>query len=72
LFVFVYFFPFFSQEEQEAAPSNQTLTESDKTESEPLTVIEQPEITASQPTTNQAMKGIIMLQPRTQRRRVFF
>ncbi|KAM4580804.1 uncharacterized protein lmtk3 isoform 2-T2 [Odontesthes bonariensis] len=52
-----FFPPLFSQEEQEAAPSNQTLTESDKTESEPLTVIEQPEITASQPKTNQAMKA---------------
>ncbi|KAM4568177.1 uncharacterized protein lmtk3 isoform 2-T2 [Fundulus diaphanus] len=45
-----------SQEEQEAL-SQQPSTESETTESEPLTVIEQPEITASQPAANQAMKA---------------
>lgn len=48
---------FFSQEEQEASLTKQPLIESVKTEPEPLTVIEQPEITASQPAANQAMKG---------------
>ncbi|KAM6910301.1 uncharacterized protein lmtk3 isoform 2-T2 [Xenentodon cancila] len=46
-----------SHEEPDAAPHSQTFTESDNTDSEPLTVIEQPEITASQPTANQAMKA---------------
>ncbi|MEQ2264954.1 hypothetical protein XENORESO_000221, partial [Xenotaenia resolanae] len=46
-----------SQEEKEADFSQQPLIESDKTEPEPLTVIEQPEITASQPAANQAMKA---------------
>ncbi|KAM4736306.1 uncharacterized protein lmtk3 [Anableps anableps] len=46
-----------SQEEKEASLSQQPLTEPDKTEPEPLTVIEQPEITASQPAANQAMKA---------------
>ncbi|KAF7227136.1 uncharacterized protein lmtk3 [Nothobranchius furzeri] len=46
-----------SQEEQEAASSNQPLTQSDQTKSELLTVIEQPEITPSQPAANQAMKA---------------
>ncbi|XP_041844576.1 uncharacterized protein lmtk3 isoform X2 [Melanotaenia boesemani] len=46
-----------SQEEQEADPSDQLLTDSDKTKSEPLTVIEQPENTTTQPTANQAMKA---------------
>ncbi|XP_061572950.1 uncharacterized protein lmtk3 isoform X2 [Cololabis saira] len=46
-----------SQEDPDAAPNSQESTESDQTESEPLTVIEQPEITASQPTANQAMKA---------------
>ncbi|KAM9724223.1 uncharacterized protein lmtk3 isoform 2-T2 [Menidia menidia] len=46
-----------SQEEQEASSSDQALTEMNQTESEPFTVIEQPEITASQPTANLAMKA---------------
>nr|XP_008300607.1 PREDICTED: uncharacterized protein LOC103372685 [Stegastes partitus] len=45
-----------SDEAEDAATSNQ-LTESDDTKSEPLTVIEQPEVTAPQPTANQAMKA---------------
>ncbi|XP_015236717.1 PREDICTED: serine/threonine-protein kinase LMTK3 isoform X1 [Cyprinodon variegatus] len=45
------------EEEEEAAYSQQPQTESDKTEPEPLTVIEQPEIIASQPAANQAMKA---------------
>ncbi|XP_069551885.1 uncharacterized protein lmtk3 isoform X2 [Brachyistius frenatus] len=46
-----------SQEDQDAATSIQALTESDKTKSEPLTVIEQPEVTTPQPVVNQAMKA---------------
>ncbi|XP_043971873.1 uncharacterized protein lmtk3 isoform X1 [Gambusia affinis] len=46
-----------SQEEQEASLKQVPLIESDKTEPESLTVIEQPEITASQPAANQAMKA---------------
>ncbi|KAI3361088.1 hypothetical protein L3Q82_013287 [Scortum barcoo] len=46
-----------SQEEQESSSSVQTHTESDESKSEPLTVIEQPEVTTPQPTANQAMKA---------------
>ncbi|XP_049438500.1 uncharacterized protein lmtk3 isoform X2 [Epinephelus fuscoguttatus] len=46
-----------SQEEQESPPSIQPDTESDETKAEPLTVIEQPEVTTPQPTANQAMKA---------------
>lgn len=49
-----------SQEEQELAPSPQPHSESEETKTEPLTVIEQPEFTAPQPTANQAMKGIFI------------
>ncbi|XP_059195097.1 uncharacterized protein lmtk3 [Centropristis striata] len=44
-------------EEQESSPSVQPLTESDETKAEPLTVIEQPEVTTPQLTANQAMKA---------------
>lgn len=50
-----------SQEEQEGSSSIQPHTESDESKSEPLTVIEQPEVTTPQPTANQAMKGTFML-----------
>ncbi|KAJ4930633.1 hypothetical protein JOQ06_024942 [Pogonophryne albipinna] len=46
-----------SQEEQESSPSFQPHTESEETNAEPLTVIEQPEVTTPQPTANQAMKA---------------
>ncbi|XP_042346517.1 uncharacterized protein lmtk3 isoform X1 [Plectropomus leopardus] len=46
-----------SQEEQENIPSIQPHTESDETKAEPLTVIEQPEVTTPQQTANQAMKA---------------
>ncbi|XP_029959646.1 serine/threonine-protein kinase LMTK3-like [Salarias fasciatus] len=46
-----------SQDDQEAAPSTQALTESDETKSEPLTVIEPSEVSTPQPTANQAMKA---------------
>ncbi|KAM9353479.1 uncharacterized protein lmtk3 [Symphorus nematophorus] len=45
-----------SQEEQESSPSIQPHIESDETKTEPLTVIEQPEVTP-QLTANQAMKA---------------
>ncbi len=50
-----------SQEEQESSSSIQSRSESDESKSEPLTVIEQPEVTTPQPTANQAMKGTFML-----------
>lgn len=53
-----------SHKEQESSPSIQPQTEPDETKSEPLTVIEQPEVTSPQPTAttaNQAMKGTFML-----------
>ncbi|XP_051261439.1 uncharacterized protein lmtk3 isoform X2 [Dicentrarchus labrax] len=47
-----------SHEEQESSPSIQpSHTESDETKAEPLTVLEQPEVTTPQPTANQAMKA---------------
>ncbi|KAM3873218.1 LOW QUALITY PROTEIN: uncharacterized protein lmtk3 [Diretmus argenteus] len=46
-----------SQAEQESAPSPWPCSESDETTAEPLTVIEQPEVTSPQPTGNQAMKA---------------
>ncbi|XP_044064052.1 uncharacterized protein lmtk3 isoform X2 [Siniperca chuatsi] len=46
-----------SHEEQESSPSIQLHTESDETKAEPLTVIEQPEVTTPQPTVNLAMKA---------------
>lgn len=61
-FMCYYLFLYFSPEEQEATSSCQPLTEFDQTKSEPLTVIEQPEVTASQPAANQAMKGIVVLK----------
>ncbi|XP_023254479.1 uncharacterized protein LOC111648961 [Seriola lalandi dorsalis] len=45
-----------SLEDQELVPSIQPHIESDETKAEPLTVIEQPEVTP-QPTANQAMKA---------------
>nr|XP_046256120.1 uncharacterized protein lmtk3 [Scatophagus argus] len=46
-----------SHKEQETTPSIQPHTESDETKAEPLTVIEQPEVSTPQPTANQAMKA---------------
>ncbi|XP_031155294.1 uncharacterized protein si:dkey-40m6.8 isoform X1 [Sander lucioperca] len=46
-----------SEEEQESCPSIKSHTKSDETKAEPLTVIEQPEVTTPQPTANQAMKA---------------
>ncbi|KAM9852089.1 uncharacterized protein lmtk3 [Aulostomus maculatus] len=46
-----------SQAEQENVPDSEAHTVSDETKTEPLTVIEQPEVTTSQPTANQAMKA---------------
>ncbi|XP_031708798.1 uncharacterized protein lmtk3 isoform X2 [Anarrhichthys ocellatus] len=46
-----------SQEKHESSSSIQPHTESDETEAEPLTVIEQPEVPTPQPTANQAMKA---------------
>lgn len=52
-----------SHREQESCPIIEPQTESDESKSEPLTVIEQPELTSPQPTAataNQAMKGIFL------------
>ncbi|XP_076592778.1 uncharacterized protein lmtk3 isoform X1 [Chaetodon auriga] len=46
-----------SHKEQDSSPSLQPHTESDETKAEPLTVIEQPEVTTPQMTPNQAMKA---------------
>ncbi|CAJ1062388.1 uncharacterized protein LOC127366509 isoform X2 [Xyrichtys novacula] len=46
-----------SHKEQESSPTKQANAESDDTKAEPFTVIEQPEVTTPQPTTNQAMKA---------------
>nr|XP_043890369.1 uncharacterized protein lmtk3 isoform X1 [Solea senegalensis] len=46
-----------SQNEQESVPSDQSHIESDGDEAQPLTVIEQPEVTTPQPPANQAMKA---------------
>lgn len=54
------FFCCCSQEEQEVVSSIQPQIESDETKTEPLTVIEQPEV-PPQPTANQAMKGTCIL-----------
>lgn len=50
-----------SHEEYESSSSIEPHNESDETKSEPLTVIEQPEVTTPQLTANQAMKGTFML-----------
>lgn len=50
-----------SHEEYKSSPNIELHTESDETKSEPLTVIEQPEVTTPQLTANQAMKGTFML-----------
>lgn len=55
---------FCSHKEQESSLSAEPQRESDESKSEPLTVIEQPEVTSPQPTAttaNQAMKGTLML-----------
>ncbi|KAM7420929.1 hypothetical protein PAMA_015234 [Pampus argenteus] len=46
-----------SKAKKESVPSIQLHTESDETKTEPLTVIEQPEVTTPQPAANQAMKA---------------
>ncbi|XP_041708441.2 uncharacterized protein LOC121542901 isoform X1 [Coregonus clupeaformis] len=46
-----------SEEEPDPEPSSEPQSESDSTDSEPLTVIEQPEVTPLQPVANQAMKA---------------
>ncbi|XP_040022048.2 uncharacterized protein lmtk3 isoform X1 [Gasterosteus aculeatus] len=46
-----------SQEDHESSPGTQAPTDADETKAEPLTVIEQPEVTTPQPTANQAMKA---------------
>ncbi|XP_068179764.1 uncharacterized protein lmtk3 [Antennarius striatus] len=46
-----------SQEEQESCPNIQPHIEPDETKAEPLTVIEQPEVTTHQPAANQEMKA---------------
>lgn len=50
-----------SQEKLESLTSStEPHTESEETHTEPLAVIEQSEITATQPKANQAMKGKVM------------
>ncbi|KAL6109398.1 lmtk3 [Pungitius sinensis] len=46
-----------SQEDHESSPGTQPPADADETKAEPLTVIEQPEVTTPQPTANQAMKA---------------
>ncbi|KAM8870963.1 uncharacterized protein lmtk3 isoform 2-T2 [Spinachia spinachia] len=46
-----------SQEDHESFPGTQPPSDADETKAEPLTVIEQPEVTTHQPTANQAMKA---------------
>jgi hypothetical protein len=51
------FFSVLSEEEPDTEPNSEPQSESDATDSEPLTVIQQPEVTPPQPVANQAMKG---------------
>eukprot|EP00063_Salmo_salar_P082306 XP_014057141.1 PREDICTED: serine/threonine-protein kinase LMTK3 isoform X4 [Salmo salar] len=46
-----------SEEEPDTEPNSEPQSESDATDSEPLTVIQQPEVTPPQPVANQAMKA---------------
>ncbi|XP_071004616.1 uncharacterized protein [Oncorhynchus clarkii lewisi] len=46
-----------SEEEPDTEPNSEPQSESDATDSEPLTVIQQPEVTPAQPVANQAMKA---------------
>lgn len=49
----------YSEQEQKSVPG--THIEADEAKAEPLTVIEQSELITPQPTTNQAMKGTVVL-----------